>query len=393
MTVTTCGARQRLTGEHSRIGDFLDRCPAETPYLVLDLDIAAGRFRRLTSAFPGTTICYAMKANPEPALIRMLVDLGASFDVASPSEIDLCLAEGAVPESLSYGNTIKKAADIRHAHVRGVRLFAFDSDMELRKLAENAPGASVFCRILVDNTGARWPLGQKFGCTTDMAAELLVHARELGLRPAGVAFHVGSQQVAPTRWRDSVAQAAQVFRSCATCGLELDLLNVGGGFPVQYTEPVPPIERYAAVIGAAVADRFGAAVPRVVIEPGRYVAAEAGVLRSQVILVAHKSFDDDVRWVYLDVGRFGGLAETEGEAIRYELVTGHTGPRGLFVVAGPTCDSVDIMYQRSRYELPLALGSGDHVDILGAGAYTAPYSSVGFNGFPPLRTICIGAAT
>jgi ornithine decarboxylase len=393
MTVMTCNAGRRLTGEHSRIGDFLDRCPAETPYLVLDLDIVADRYRRLVSAFPGTTVCYAMKANPEPSLIRMLVGLGASFDVASPSEIDLCLASGADPASLSYGNTIKKVADIRHAHDRGIRLFAFDSDMELRKLAENAPGAAVFCRILVDNTGARWPLGQKFGCSTAMAAELLVHARERGLRPVGVAFHVGSQQVEPSSWRHSVAQAAQVFRSCAACGLHLDMLNVGGGFPVPYTEPVPPIERYAAVIGASVADSFGNAAPRVVIEPGRYVAAEAGVLRSQVILVAHKSHEDDVRWLYLDVGRFGGLAETEGEAIRYDLVTGHTGPRGPFVIAGPTCDSVDIMYQRSRYELPLALNSGDHVDILGAGAYTAPYSSVGFNGFPPLRTICIGATT
>jgi ornithine decarboxylase len=390
---TMRSAGSRTASEHRRILDFLDNSTARTPYLVLDLDIVANRYRRLATTFPGAHIFYAVKANPEPSLIRTLVRLGASFDVASPAEIDACLSQGAAPESLSYGNTIKKEADIRYANRCGVRLFAFDSEAELRKIAENSPGASVFCRILAGSAGARWPLSGKFGCTPEMAVRLLVRARGWGLCPVGVSFHVGSQQVDPTRWEESMINAARIFTEVASHGINLELLNVGGGFAVRYTELVPSIEEYSVVIGRALDRYFSSAIPRLAIEPGRYIAAEAGVLRSQVVLVSHKSYDDDTRWIYLDVGRFGGLAETEGEAIQYDLITDHTEPSGPVVIAGPTCDSVDILYQRSRYRLPLALRSGDYVNILGTGAYTASYSSVGFNGFSPLATICIGAGT
>ncbi|MGB2571035.1 type III PLP-dependent enzyme [Micromonospora citrea] len=361
-----------------------------TPCLYFDPGIAADRYERLRSAFPDTDSYYAVKANPEPRLVRRLVRAGAFFDVASPAEIALCLAEGADPSRLSYGNTVKKVSDIRYAYRSGVRLFVFDSQDELLKLAEHAPGSAVYCRLLASSAGAQWPLSGKFGCTPEMAIDLLTQARRLGLRPVGVSFHVGSQQLDPGRWEPSVAVAARVFGALAAAGIELTMLNIGGGFPVEYTSPVPPIERYAAAITAAVGRHFGTR-PRLATEPGRYVAATAGVLRTEVVLVSRKTFDDDTRWVYLDVGRFGGLAETEGEAIRYRLVTPHDGgPDGAVVLAGPTCDSVDILYQRAAYRLPLALRQGDTVDILAAGAYTTTYASVGFNGFPPLPTVCIG---
>jgi len=365
----------------------------QTPYLVIDVAVATAQYRRIASAFAGTPVYYAVKANPEPALLRALVAAGSRFDVASRSEIDLCLAAGAAPAALSYGNTIKKANDIAYAYARGVRLFAFDSSAELDKIAEYAPGASVLCRVLASSKGARWPLSRKFGCVPEMAADLMRRAALSGLDPAGLCFHVGSQQLDPARWAPSIATAAEIFARLRADGIALRILNAGGGFPVDYLTGVAPIERYAAAIGAAVDRHFGAGPgrPAVMIEPGRYVAAPAGVLHTEVVLVAQKSYGDEPRWVYLDAGRFGGLAETEDEAIRYRIDTGRDhAEAGPAIVAGPTCDSVDVLYQRTPYHLPLDLRAGDVVRVLGTGAYTATYSSVGFNGFPPLRTVCTG---
>jgi ornithine decarboxylase len=366
----------------------------ETPYLVIDVRVAADRYRDLAESFGPTTIYYAVKANPEPSVIRTLVEQGSSFDVASPAEIDLALEAGAPVERLSYGNTIKKSADIAYAYARGVRMFAFDSEAELRKLAEHAPGSAVYCRLLVETEGAQWPLGKKFGCSAEMAVELLTMAPELGLDPLGVSFHVGSQMLDPAQWGPSIRRSAEIFRRCRAQGVELRLLNAGGGFPVGYADPVAPIESYAKAIHGYVEEHFAgspAGLPATAIEPGRFIAAESGVLRAQVVLVSRKSHDDEKRWVYLDVGRFGGLAETEGEAIRYRITTPHgDAPAGPVILAGPTCDSVDILYQQTPYHLPLDLEPGDFVEILGTGAYTATYSSTRFNGFPPLTTICIG---
>jgi len=197
---------------------------------------------------------------------------------------------------------------------------------------------------------------------------------------------VGSQQPDPSRWEPSIASAAKVFADLKLVGIDLTMLNIGGGFPVQYVETVPSISQYGEAIGIAIDRWFGTTDrPTIMSEPGRYIAAEAGVLRTRIVS-ARDPIDGGDRWIYLDAGRFGGLAETEGEAICYQLATSHSGPVGPVVLAGPTCDSVDILYRKKKYALPLALDIGDTVDFLSAGAYTASYSSSGFNGFPPLRT-------
>jgi ornithine decarboxylase len=361
----------------------------QTPYLVIDVATAAAQYRRIAQAFAGAHVHYAVKANPEAPLLQALTAAGSRFDVASRAEIDLCLAAGADPAALSYGHTIKKAGDIAYAYARGVRTFAFDSSAELEKIAENAPGSTVLCRLLASSKGARWPLSRKFGCVPGMAADLLRRAAGLGLDPIGISFHVGSQQLDPERWEPSIATAADLFARMRAEGIVLRVLNAGGGFPVDYRSRVAPIELYAAAIDAAIKQHFGAHRPALMIEPGRYIAAPAGVLHTEVVLVSRKAYGEDLRWVYLDVGRFGGLAETEDEAIQYRLVTTRDGdPAGPVILAGPTCDSVDILYQRAPYDLPLDLRAGDVVRILGAGAYTATYASVGFNGLPPLRTVC-----
>lgn len=361
----------------------------QTPCLLIDVDVAVAQYRRIAEAFAGAHVHYAVKANPEPALLRKLTDAGCLFDVASRPEIDFCLDAGADPATLSYGHTIKKAEDIAYAYARGVRLFAFDSREELAKIAAHAPGSSVLCRLLASSKGALWPLSRKFGCVPTMAADLMRRAAALDLDPAGVSFHVGSQQLDPGRWEPSIATAAELFAELRADGIRPRILNAGGGFPVDYRTAVTPIDAYASSIESAVSRHFGADRPELMIEPGRYVAAPAGVLHTQVVLVSQKSYEDESRWVYLDVGRFGGLAETEDEAIHYRLVTTRDGgPSGPVILAGPTCDSVDILYQRTPYELPIDLRAGDVVRILGTGAYTATYASVGFNGLPPLRTIC-----
>ncbi len=352
--------------------------------------MVAAHYRRLAAALPGTGVYYAVKANPAPEVLRVLAGLGSSFDVASPLEVDLALAAGAPPASLSYGSTIKKKADIAYAYGRGVRLFAFDSIGELEKLAENAPGADVMCRILTSNEGAEWPLSRKFGCEIDLAAALLGLAGPMGLHATGVMFHVGSQQRHPHQWDDALALTARLFSELADAGVDLEVVNVGGGFPATYRGHVPPIESYTETITKALVHHFGENVPRTIVEPGRYITGDAGVIRSEVVLVSRKRDDDEKRWVYLDIGIFGGLIEVMGEAIKYRVTTSRDGGLvGPVILAGPTCDSVDILYEEADYRLPLELTDGDTVDFLSAGAYTTTYATVGFNGFRPLASYCI----
>ena len=368
-----------------RLRAYLDLRQAPTPCLAIDLPQVRAAYRDLTAALPSVTLYYAVKANPAPELLGALAALGAGFDVASPGEIDLCLAAGASPDRLSYGNPIKKARDIAYAYEVGVRRFTTDAPADVEHLARFAPGSSVSCRILVDAPASQTPFGRKFGCAPSMAVELLRLARSLGLDAEGIAFHVGSQHLSPSAWAAGVEQAAQVWH--AVGGLRV--LNVGGGFPTGYLSSVRPMSDFASAISSAVTRHFPSP-PLLAAEPGRVLVAEAGVLRSEVVLVSRKSDVDTHRWVYLDIGRYGGLAETELEMIAYPLATPHDGTEdGPVIIAGPTCDGDDVLYQRTPYRLPLALTAGDHVDILGAGAYTASYASVGFNGFTPLRTYCL----
>ncbi len=373
-----------------RIQRFIASHRPPTPCLVVDLDVVRASYLALRALFPHTSIFYAVKANPSAAVIAALAELGAKFDLASEGEIERCRQCGVGTDRLSFGNTIKREVEIARARAAGLDLFAFDSIAELDKIARAAPGARVFCRMLVETKGADWPLTRKFGCTAAMAADLLRYAPKRGLRPVGVSFHVGSQQTDPQQWPAAIAAAAEIFRQCSRSGLELELLNVGGGLPARYRTPVPPLAAYAEAIDDGLTRSFGGARPQILLEPGRYLVGDAGVLRTEVLVVARKSRRASERWVYLDAGRYNGLPETQGDRIQYRLRTPHDGqPTGPVVLAGPTCDSTDILYQRARYELPLALGVGDPLDVLSAGAYTASYASVDFNGFSPLRSYCI----
>ncbi len=294
------------------------------------------------------------------------------------------LEAGAEPWQLVYSNPVKRRADIAFAADLGVRLFVVDSLEETQKVAAAAPDAGVLCRIATTGAGSDWSLSRKYGCRPGEAIHLLRSAAAIGLDAAGVSFHVGSQQRNPDAWNAPIAAAARVFELLRREGLAPWLLDLGGGFPAHLDGEAPPLPSYAAAIELALRREFGSSRPRVMIEPGRAVVGDAGTLVSTVLSVVRRG---DTRWVYLDAGVFTGLVETLDESIRYRLSTSADGgPAGPCVLAGPTCDSVDVLYEHTPVDLPLALGEGDTVRLHAAGAYTTCYSTVGFNGFAPLPT-------
>lgn len=368
-----------------KIAQFLAEQQPATPCLVLDVDRVDANFRALEHALPLARIYYAVKANPAAPILQRLASLGSSFDAASWEEIQACLDAGARPEAISFGNTIKKLGSIRRAFDAGVSLYAFDSLEELQKLAEHAPGARVYCRLLVENHGADWPLSRKFGTSVDTARELMLRAGDMGLDPYGLSFHVGSQQTTTQAYEVAIGKAAMLFTDLTERGVNLRMMNLGGGFPTRYRDDVPEIDSFGNAIMRALIAHFGNNLPEMLIEPGRFIVGDAGLVSAEVVLVSRKAKDDPVRWVYLDIGRFGGLAETEGEAIKYRIATPHDGGKsGPVAIAGPTCDGADILYEKSNYRLPLKLACGDRVELLSTGAYVTTYASQKFNGFSPL---------
>ncbi len=359
-----------------------------TPNIFVNLDIIGRTYNQLVKTFPYGNVYYAVKANPGVPVIRLLDKLGSNFDIASRYELDKVLAQGISPERISYGNTIKKVADIAYFYEKGVRMYATDSKEDLKNIAMNAPGSKVYVRILIENSStADWPLSRKFGCHPDMAYNLLVLAKEKGLVPYGISFHVGSQQRDIGQWNDAIAKTKYLFQSLEEEeDIKLEMINMGGGFPAHYLQPTNDLSEYASEITRYLEDDFEN-VPRIIFEPGRSLVGDSGILTSETVLVSRKNNTSLSRWVYLDCGLFNGLIETMGEAIKYPVVTDKDGGKdGEVILAGPTCDSADIMYEDAKYKLPLDLKSGDKIYWLSTGAYTSSYASVGFNGFPPIKT-------
>lgn len=373
----------------STFDDVVSNATFDRPTLVLDVDRVEQQYYALKAGLGRADIHYAVKANPAPQIISRLAAIGSHFDAASRGEIELVLAHGANPADVSFGNTIKRASDIAYAASAGVTLFAADAIEELEKIAEHAPGAQVYIRLIVETSQADWPLSRKFGCDREMAIELLGRAKMLGLDPVGFSFHVGSQTRKASMWGPTLDEMHKIWEVARDAGYDLTLLNIGGGFPAFYGQDIEAPTEYAARVMDQVYARFGE-VARVMAEPGRGLVAEAGAIVAEVMLVSRKSVRDLHRWVYLSIGRFSGLAETEGEAIRYQITTPRDGDAvGPCVLAGPSCDSADVLYEKQPVLMPMTLKAGDRVVIRNCGAYTSSYSSVGFNGFPPLDVLVV----
>ncbi|WP_209958836.1 type III PLP-dependent enzyme [Psychrobacter sp. PL19] len=366
-----------------------------TPFLVVDLSRIATKYHEMVGFFPDAKIHYAMKASPAVEVINVLAELGSSFDCASVYELDRVLDCGVDASRISYGNTIKKARDVEYSYEKGVRLYATDSEADLKNIAKYAPGSNIFVRILVEGSDtAEWPLSRKFGCHPNMAIDLLVQARDLGLVPYGISFHVGSQQRDVAAWDDALAKVKYMFDwMIHEEDIKLKMINLGGGFPANYISEVNPVQVYAEEIKRYLTEDYDDDnMPEIILEPGRSLVGGSGVLVSDVVLISRKSNTDLIRWVYTDVGLFQGLIETLGEAIKYPIYTPKmetSTNKGTVVLAGPTCDSADIMYEEAGYQLPEELEIGDKIYWLTTGAYTNSYSSVEFNGFPPLEVVYV----
>lgn len=358
-----------------------------TPFLALDLSVIQARYDELLEGFQSAEVYYAVKANPADEVIQLLADAGSSFDIASVEELDKVLKCNVAPERISFGNTIKKASAVKYFYEKGVRLFATDSEPDLRNIAKYAPDSKVYIRVLTDGSdGADWPLSRKFGCNPEMAVELAVLANELGLETYGVSFHVGSQQRDIDVWDGAIAKVKVIFeRLKQEYGINLQMINMGGGFPADYLLKTNDFQTYAEEIQRFLKEDFGDELPRIILEPGRSLVGDAGVIVSEIVLISRKSTTALERWIYTDIGVFNGLIETLGEAIKYHISTDKEGEVEEVILAGPTCDSLDIMYEHHKYELPLSLEIGDHIFWHTTGAYTTSYSSIEFNGFPPLK--------
>ena len=344
----------------------------EGPCLVLDTATVRDQVWQFRQCLPNVEPHFAFKANPHREIARVLQEEGVFFEIASLGELQELLALGEHPANIFFSNPIKTPAAIKSAYAAGVQWFAIDGLDELYKVFAHAPTAKMYLRIEVDNTGSDWPLSGKFGATFGECLNIIDHAAMIGADLCGVTFHVGSQCHNPQNWRGGIESAKTLFAIMEKRGLTPRLLNIGGGFPVYLTTPVPALEEIATVINDALLD-FPWPV-KLIAEPGRYLVAESGVMVCHVTGTATRA---GKRWVYLDIGVFGGLMEA-CQGIAYTLLTEKTGAAVPTTVAGPTCDSMDVLWR--DIPMPSDLKVGDAIVIHGAGAYTTAYASR-FNGF------------
>jgi ornithine decarboxylase len=343
------------------------------PFLIVDTAIVREKARRFRAAMPRVRPHYAVKANPDRRVLKVLIQEGAGFEIASTTELDLLLGLGVPAAEIFFSNPVKARDAIAYAAAKGVEWFVVDSIDEVRKVHEVKPDAKLYLRIAAPNIGSDWPLSGKFGAGAADAREIVSYAAKRGADLAGVTFHVGSQCRNPENWRVGMEKARAVFDQMTKAGLKPRLLNVGGGFPVRHVKPIPSIEVIGQVINEAL-KAFPAEV-RVIAEPGRYLVSDAGYFVCRVLGTASRA---GKRWMHWDAGMFGGVIETT-EGLKYKIRTDRAGPDTPWTVGGPTCDSVDIILRDEP--LPSDLQEGDFVYIRNAGAYTTAYAS-NFNGFP-----------
>jgi ornithine decarboxylase len=345
----------------------------ERPFLILDNAIVRDKLRRMRAAMPRLQPHYAVKANPDRRVVMALMQEGCRFEIASTPELDLLLALGVNAAEVFYSNPVKSRQAIAYAASRGVEWFVVDSVDELRRVHAVKSDARTYLRIATPNIGSDWPLSGKFGAGAGETNEIILAAAKLGADLAGVTFHAGSQCRNPENWRVGIEKARTLFDAMAGAGLKPRMLDIGGGFPVRHVKPIPSIEVIGAVVNEAL-KAFPADV-QVVAEPGRYLVSDAGYFVCRVMGTTTRA---GKRWMHWDAGLFGGVIETT-EGLKYKIRTDRSGPDAPWHVAGPTCDSVDVVLRDEP--LPSDLQEGDFIYIRNAGAYTTAYASE-FNGFP-----------
>lgn len=344
-----------------------------TPLLVLSVDVVRGNLTDLRTSLPGVGVHYAIKANPAAEVLEVLAGEGIDFDVSSIGEIDAVMRLGVGPEQMLYTKPVNKESELREAHRRGIRWFVVDNRHEILKVARCAPHSNVLVRLRVRTRDAVVDLSYKFGAPPADALGLIGEARAANLAVRGLSFHVGSQCTNPYTFVDTIITCRTIFNDVASTGPAMDTLDIGGGFPISYLTPVMPIEQFCDPIRHALERYFGSY--RVIAEPGRFIVGDAVTLVTQVI---GKSVRDDIAWYYVDDGLYGSFSGRLYDHCDYAITVDRQGPRHISVIAGPTCDSFDVIY--ANRALP-DLEIGDLLLVAGMGAYTNA-SATDFNGLP-----------
>ena len=342
------------------------------PVLVMSRQRLRANVRRFMAAMPRVRPHFAVKANPDKEILRIFQDEGTCFEIASIAELDAMVTLGADMETVFYSNPIKSPQSIKHAADHGVIWYCVDTHEEVEKIAMINPQAKLYLRIAVSNEGSSWPLAGKFGAGPAAVEAIIAAAKQFNMPICGVTFHVGSQCCNIDNWVAGIRAAKQLFAKLISHGFMPQLLNLGGGYPLQFNGDEPCIEQIGEAINRELED-----IPesiQVMAEPGRYLVGSAGCLVSQIVGVASR---DDARWVYLDTGVYGGLMELTMD-FPLSLVSERTGDLALWTLAGPTCDSIDVM---GRHQLPTNSVAGDFVYMPNLGAYCTT-CACDFNGFP-----------
>lgn len=353
-----------------------------TPVVAISRSTLKAQVQRFRKALPRVEPFYAIKANPHPEILKTMVEAGTGFDVASIGELEAVLAAGAPGDRIIFANTIKPAASIGAAIARGVDLMTFDSEYELDKIAEQAPGARVVVRIKVPNVGSIVELSLKFGAEPADAIPLLIKAHKLGLKPHGVSFHVGSQCLRPENYIDALEMAAIIVRDARLKQLPIELVDIGGGFPIPHFRGEEDTFEGTARIVSKEIDRLFDANVRLIAEPGRFLVGPAATL---ILRVVGKAIRENKHWYYLDDGVYGALSGMLFDHAEYEFQVLKDGRTRLSTLAGPTCDGIDVLTRGK--ELP-ELDMGDVVFVENIGAYSVA-SATWFNGLPPAQVVMV----
>jgi len=351
-----------------------------SPLLVLDCEQVRRQHQALKSALPGVDLHYALKPLPHAAVVACLRDEGAYFDLATTGEVELVKAQGVAPERCIHTHPIKRDSDIRDALRFGVTTFVADNPDEIRKFARYRKRAELLLRVSFRSPNAVVDLSRKFGCEPGAALGLIEQARSLGVRVRGLSFHVGSQATDPAKYVEAIHACTDLMGQALLAGLpSLDVLDIGGGFPVAYTTDVPAIDDFCRPIREALA-RLPQHV-RVIAEPGRFIAAPAAIAVSSVMGKAKR---DGRWWYYLDDGLYGSYSGQLFDHAKYPVsVLKQGGELFESVLAGPTCDSIDVI--DDAILLP-ELDVGDLVIGRMMGAYTWA-SATDFNFFKRAKVV------
>lgn len=343
-----------------------------TPLLVLSLEQIELNYNLLAENMPDVKIYYAVKANPDERIIRKLNALGGCFDVASDGEMRMLNELGIDSARMVYANPVKTASGLQVAHTIGLNKFTFDSESEIAKMAAAVPGGTVLLRIRVDNPRALVDLNKKFGAHPEEALDLLIKAQAAGLDVAGLCFHVGSQSASNEAYIDALKICRSLFDAAAEKGLYLRMLDIGGGFPIPTLTEEPDVAAMVTGIYATIKQYFPDT--EIWAEPGRYICGTAVNLITQVIGTKVRN---NQQWYFLDDGLYGTFSGVIFDHWDFELETFKTGKTIPATFAGPSCDSLDIMF-RDKQTAPLEIG--DLILVPNCGAYTSASATV-FNGF------------